>query len=73
MKLVHLTWIGTLSFCLVSGCAYIQGRNDQNGAVAQTPKQTKGINVNAGSVPAPAMNRPNPSETASKMIAPITE
>jgi len=73
MKLCHLAWIGMLSFCLLSGCAYIQGRNEQNAANQQASKQGKVVDVTKGSVPNSTMSRPNPSETAAKMIAPITQ
>ncbi|HSW93481.1 MAG TPA: hypothetical protein VLJ15_03905 [Gammaproteobacteria bacterium] len=64
---------GVLIFSgLLSGCAYIEGRKDQQTAV---PATTKGHVITVKSPPAPAANtlNPSPSTTASKIIAPLTQ
>lgn len=77
MKLSQLAWIGALSFCLLSGCAYMQGRKDDQNAAAQAAKQEtkqgKAVDVSTESVKPPVENPPNPAEdSAAKMMAPIT-
>ncbi len=71
----YFAWIAIISFCLLSGCAYLKGRDEQKAAAAAEKPSTNGkaIVVNT-QTPTPPMNqRPNPAATASKMIAPITQ
>jgi hypothetical protein len=70
MKTYYFTWFVAISFSLLSGCAYLQGRHDQDTA---KPK-SKPAAVTQDEAPAPTMyQRSNPATNASKMIAPITQ
>ena len=75
MKLSLLAGISIVSFCLLSSCAYIQGRNEDKAAAATantSTKHAKVINVSNGAA-APTNEKPNPSESAAKMMAPLTQ
>ncbi|HSW68918.1 MAG TPA: hypothetical protein VLI69_02000 [Gammaproteobacteria bacterium] len=64
----------TALFALVflSGCAYIQGRKDQQQAVPQETQKGKVVQMQEP-VPPAQNTSPNPSTTASKMLTPITQ
>ena len=73
MRLYRATLLVLVSLGLLSGCAYIEGRKDQQMNQSASTKSSNGkvIQVNG---PQPLQKTPhNPAETASKMIAPITQ
>ncbi len=71
MKLFNAAFFTIVSLGLLSGCAYLQGRKDDQ---AQTPPAKKGTVIQAPRSTQPSQNTgQNPSQTASKMIAPITQ
>ncbi len=74
MKSYYFAWIVAVSVSLLSGCAYLQGRHDDQSA-ANTKSQSKSaVATQEQEAPAPTMyQRGNPATTASKMIAPITQ
>jgi hypothetical protein len=76
MKLSLLAGMSIVSICLLTSCAYIRGRNEDNAAAqsAQTSaKHGKVVDVSSGAAPAPTTPKPNASETAAKMMAPLTQ
>jgi len=76
MKLYHAGFIVIIASGLLSGCAYMQGRKDEQNAAAMQKlhgNQSGHVIVPQGP-PAPSSNTtPSASQTASKMIAPITQ
>lgn len=56
---------------LLSNCAYIEGRKEQ--AAANNNKPLTGHVINAPASKSVGMPQANPSQTASKMIAPIVQ
>jgi hypothetical protein len=73
MRLWRETLLLFISLGLLSGCAYIQGRKDQQTNPAVSPKPSSGrvIDVQEPTQPLPD-TAPNPSETASKILTPLT-
>ena len=76
MKLCHTAFLILVSFSLLSGCAYVQGRKaDQQQAAAMKKATSSSAQVITPQGPPQPQPRtaPNPSTTASKMIAPLTQ
>lgn len=72
-----LIYISYISMSLLSGCAYIQGRKDDQQAAmtnAATNKKTSEQVIQPEKPSQPMSNTsPNPSETGSKILAPIIQ
>jgi len=74
MKLRHLTLLVCVATGFLSGCAYLQGRKDQQAADAAANNPTTGHVIHVEkSAPISPNSTFNPSATASKMIAPIVQ
>jgi hypothetical protein len=72
MKLHYVMLTIALSSGLLSGCAYIEGRKDQQQQVVP-PKTTKGHTIQVQGNRQELAPTPNASETAAKMITPIVQ
>ena len=72
MKLHHLILLVCVATGLLSGCAYMEGRKDQQNAVANKPTTGRVIRAQEPVQPSPNKTA-NPSATASQMIAPIVQ
>lgn len=74
MKLHYTILLVCVATGLLSGCAYLEGRKDQQTAASVANKPTTGHVIHA---PEPVHPFPkqttNPSATASQMIAPIVQ
>jgi hypothetical protein len=72
MKACHLLLFIFLGSGLLSGCAYLEGRKDQQ---TVPPAHVNGKVIQMQGPPLrPSYNTtPNPSETASKMLTPIVQ
>lgn len=72
MELRHAAFIILICLGLLSGCAYMEGRKDQQTTPSVNTKTGRVIQPQGSASPA-QNTRPNPSQTASKMIAPIIQ
>ncbi len=73
MKLQHAALLVCISMGSLSGCAYMEGRKDQTTTPNPKVVSSHGHVIQTQQGPKQFVSQPNPSQTASKMIAPIVQ